>query len=257
MGGAPARRLRVGSTMAKSKEPKAVSACSICHVLERSVWRQLSPECLEGLSARIVRKQVATGAHLYTMGEPNRGIYCVSGGTIAIRKYDVNGESMILSLAYPGDTLGYRSYMLGRDHGTTAEALTHAHVCFVPAVTLNDVLDKDPTLGLQFFRRAVDELEQTQAELMRTAALSNRDRFIQLIAYLIKRHGYELEGGARHMELPMSRRDIAAMIGARHETVSRLISRLEADGLATFSGRHVTVPRVDMLYDELERSTLQ
>ena len=147
--------------------------------------------------------------------------------------------------------------MLGRDHGTTAEALTHAHVCFVPAAVLNELMDEDPTLGLQFFRRAVDELEQTQAELMRTAALSNRDRFIQLIAYLIKRHGYELEGGARHMELPMSRRDIAAMIGARHETVSRLISRLEADGLATFSGRHVTVPRVDMLYDELERSTLQ
>ncbi len=31
------------------------------------------------------------------------------------------------------------------------------------------------------------------------------------------------------------------MIGVRHETLSRIIGRLEEEGLARFSGRHVTV----------------
>jgi DNA-binding Lrp family transcriptional regulator len=48
------------------------------------------------------------------------------------------------------------------------------------------------------------------------------------------------------MELPLSRRDLASMIGTRHETLSRIISRLEEDGVARFSGRtvHVRKPHV-------------
>jgi CRP/FNR family transcriptional regulator len=43
------------------------------------------------------------------------------------------------------------------------------------------------------------------------------------------------------------------MIGARHETISRIIGRLETDGMAHFSGRQVTIPCVEALAGEIEQ----
>jgi CRP/FNR family transcriptional regulator len=76
---------------------------------------------------------------------------------------------------------------------------------------------------------------------------------VHLLLVLVRRHGRRLENGAQLIELPVSRRDLASMIGTRHETISRIISRLETDGIAYFSGRQVTVPNVETLAAETDR----
>ncbi|MCB1153632.1 winged helix-turn-helix domain-containing protein, partial [bacterium] len=60
------------------------------------------------------------------------------------------------------------------------------------------------------------------------------------------------EDGNILIELPMSRQDIADMVGARPETIARTIRSLQDDGVATFKGREVMVPDLDALLDELE-----
>ena len=42
------------------------------------------------------------------------------------------------------------------------------------------------------------------------------------------------------------------MVGTRHETISRIIGRLETDGVAYFSGRQVTIPSVEALAAEID-----
>jgi CRP/FNR family transcriptional regulator len=42
------------------------------------------------------------------------------------------------------------------------------------------------------------------------------------------------------------------MVGARHETISRIIGRLETDGIAHFSGRQVTIPSMEALAAEID-----
>ena len=44
------------------------------------------------------------------------------------------------------------------------------------------------------------------------------------------------------MKLPLSRGDLADLIGVQPETMSRLVKRLEADGDFHFSGRMVRMP---------------
>jgi CRP/FNR family transcriptional regulator len=47
---------------------------------------------------------------------------------------------------------------------------------------------------------------------------------------------------------------MASMIGARHETLSRIIGRMEEDGVAQFSGRTVCVNRPHSLMEEIRLS---
>ncbi len=56
------------------------------------------------------------------------------------------------------------------------------------------------------------------------------------------------------LDLPLSRQDMAAMIGIRPESMSRTIRSFEDDKVAIFSGRQVHVPSLEALFDELTLS---
>ncbi len=44
------------------------------------------------------------------------------------------------------------------------------------------------------------------------------------------------------------------MIGARHETLSRVVSRLEEEELARFSGRRVIIPNLEAFFEAANAS---
>ena len=201
----------------------------------------------DGLSNRRYGK----GEVVHALGEANDGIYCIAEGLIGVRKMDAEGNWILLHLAYPGETLGYRSFLSGGRHRTSAEALEKSSICHVASDRLANLLAHEPHMALQFLRHATRELETAHDELMQNLSLTNRQHFVHLLMILHKRHGTRNADGSMTIQLPMSRRDIASMIGTRHETLSRIIGRLESDGLATFSGRQVHVADVDALFEEI------
>lgn len=229
----------------------ARSAACDCEASDRCDLQAIEPADVKAWLRGRVRKQYGAGETLFAQGDPCRGVYCLSVGTVGIRRIDACGNSVLLSLAYPGDTLGYRAFLNGGEHRTSAEALGPCIACLIDAQTLAPILERNPALGLRFLHRANFELESAHDALVQNATLSNRTRLIHLLVVLMRRHGQCRANGSWRIDLPMTRVDLASMIGVRHETLSRIIGRLEADGVATFSGRHVNVPSVKSLTAEL------
>ncbi len=157
-----------------------------------------------------------------------------------------------MRLAYPGETLGYRSFLAGEDHADSAEVLKTSTVCFVDRGPIKRILEVNPALGLRFLQRAAKELGSADERILHGITLSVRARFAHLLLVLKDRYGMISEDGEFRLELPLSRQDLAAMIGTRPETMSRTIRQMEADGIARFSGRNVIVPTLDGLLDEIE-----
>jgi len=227
-------------------------SCSVCHVGQRSDWHDLD-EAASGLLARGRRRRnYNSGEVVFAQGEQNDGVHCVSGGTVGIRRLDNNGNSVLLELAYPGETIGYRSFLTGGEHKTGAEALGPTVVCHIDRATVTTLLAGNPTLGLRFLKRSIGELEHAHDMMFRQATLSNRHKLVHLLLVLVQRHGHRHSNGSQSIELPVSRRDLASMVGTRHETISRIIGRLETDGVAYFSGRQVTIPSVEALAGEID-----
>jgi CRP-like cAMP-binding protein len=231
------------------------TGCLGCSLRQRNEWCVLSEEETRFLARNLKKRQYRTGETIFSAGEPSHGIYCVVSGTVAIRKGDSEGNAVLLRLAYPGDTLGYRGLLLGEKRRSSAEALGPSKICFIDKQTVQSLLDRNPTLGLQFLRRVATDLDDAHTKLLHNATFSNRAKFVHLLLVLMNRHGRTTTDGSRVLQLPLSRRDLASMIGTRHETLSRIIGRLEEDGIARFSGRTVHVARPHSLLDEI-RPTL-
>jgi len=226
--------------------------CIVCHVGRRSDWHDLDQPASALLTNGRHRREYGSGESVFAQGERNDGVYCISGGTVGIRKLDDNGNSVLLGLAYPGDTIGYRSFLTGSDHKTSAEALGPSVVCHIDRATIAALLAGNPALGLRLLQRSIGELEHVHEMMFRQATLSNRDKLVHLLLVLVGRHGRRNSNGSQSLDLPVSRRDLASMIGTRHETVSRIIGRLETDGVAHFSGRQVMIPSVEALAAKID-----
>ena len=228
------------------------TSCAVCLVWGRSDWHDFDHAASDMLDRSRRRRDYGPGEIVFAQGDDNDGVYCVSGGTVGIRRLDRSGNSVLLGLAYPGDTIGYRSFLSGGEHKTSAEALGPSVLCHIDRATVAALLAGSPALGLRFLKRSIGEVEHAHEMMFRQATLSNRHKLVHLLLVLVSKHGHRLANGSQSIELPVSRRDLASMVGTRHETISRIISRLETDGIAHFSGRQVTIPSMEALTADID-----
>ena len=232
----------------------AQSNCFTCQTRKRTEWCILGEEDLALLDRTKKSREHLPGELIFNEGEVCAGIYCIETGLIGVRRFDAHGNSILLRLAYPGDTLGYRSVLTEEKHRVGAEVLQGGRVCFIDRDAVRALIGRNPALGLRFLKRATRELDAAEEKVFSDATMSMRMRFIHLLLVLKDRFATIAESGAFTLELPLSRQDLAAMIGARPESLSRTIKSLEDDGIAHFSGRTVHVPRLDTLLNEIELS---
>jgi CRP-like cAMP-binding protein len=234
------------------EKPSIRKDCFTCQSRDRAEWCALNDDELRLLDKAKVVREYRPGEVIYHQGDPCRGIHCFEAGLVGIRKIDADGNSILLGLAYPGDTLGYRSFLVGEDHGASAEALKPSTICFVNSATVRTLLKHNPALGLQFLQTVARDLGAAEERILQSVTLSVRARFAHLLLVLKDRYATSGKDGTFELELPLARQDLAAMIGIRPETMSRAIKQLEEDGIAYFSGRSVQVPDVKRLLREIE-----
>lgn len=215
--------------------------CGLCRFKQDSLWQPVEGASLSTLTRGFVRRDLAAGEVVFSQGTPSTGVYCVSRGLIALRAFAPDGRSHLLRLAYPGELIGYRAFLTGREHRTEAQALLPSRVCTVAARDAGQVIRATPAVMERLATRCADELDSYQDRLQAAATRSNHDRLLALLEQLMQAHGSEVDG-AHQMRLPISRQDISDMLGIQPETLSRLLKRLADEGLVRSSGRRITMP---------------
>jgi len=226
--------------------------CFTCQTRDRTEWCALSDDELKLLDQGKMSREYLPGEVIYREGDPFTGVFCVESGLVGAWKVDAGGNEVLLRLSHPGDTVGYRSFLSGDDRHNTTEAMEPSIICFIATQTVRSLVDHNPTLGLRFLQHATRDLDAAEEKVLQNAALTVRARFAHLLLVLKDRYAVDDENDGLIMNLPLSRQDLAAMIGTRPESMSRAIRSLEDDNVAHFSGRRVHVPRVGILLQELE-----
>jgi CRP/FNR family transcriptional regulator len=229
-------------------------------MMETSEFQVLGEEDREKLNQVKHSLEFNKGEVIFHQGEECNGMYCIRSGTVALRKTDENGNSVLVSLIHSGQTLGIRSYFAKTDYQASAEALTPVTVCHIPPRLLDDLISRNPQLNLQFLRHISLDLDEARKTILTNTSMPVRARMAHLLISLSERYRISDEKGEEDgclkivLELPMNRHDMAELLATRPETVARTISALSRDGVVRFSGRTATIPDFDLLCSEAEGS---
>jgi CRP-like cAMP-binding protein len=234
--------------MVNRRQP--VSNCINTQLIKADEWCALSSVDLKIVEDSAICREYDVGDVVFNENDPCKGVYFVTSGLVGVRKAGLEGESTLLKIAYPNETLGYRPLLAGECHRATAEILKPGVICFINSATILPMIRHNPSLGLNFLQRASKDLGEAEERFHKTVTLTLRARFAHLLMLWKDRCGYESEAGKFILDLPVSRGDLAAMLGVRRESVSRVIHELEEEGVTHFTDRHVEVDNADHLLDE-------
>ncbi|MEO0813973.1 MAG: Crp/Fnr family transcriptional regulator, partial [Myxococcota bacterium] len=163
----------------KTLKTKPVS-CLTCENRDNSEWCALEREELEELDRVKTTNVYQPGQTVFYQGNSCLGVFCVEAGTVALRKSDANGNSVIVRLVKAGETLGYRSFFSGGHYAASAEALTSARVCFIDRDAVSALLQQNPKIGYKFLSHMARDLEQSDNAQLNMATLDVRTRLCHL-----------------------------------------------------------------------------
>jgi CRP-like cAMP-binding protein len=185
----------------------------------------LSPRELAALARRCTRLPVARGMVLVACGVAVPGVLVLVSGALRLSLHGGDGEERVLRLVGPGEAFYLASAVLDRPSPYQAAALAASDVMVVPSPAVRALLEHDAPFARGLIHAlAARELELC-AEIHAAAFQSGAQR---LAAYL---EALADHAGACTVRLPCSKTLIAARLGMKKETLSRLLKRLAGAGI--------------------------
>ncbi len=183
------------------------------------------------------RRPVARGEFLYRSGDPFRSLFCVRAGSIKTYATTEKGQEQVTGFHLPGEMIGLEG-ISNRVNVTDAVALETSSVCEIPYQSLREISAEVPQLLHQIIHLTSQEVMHCQTLTTLVSKKSAEERVAALLLSLSERfagRGFS----ATDFYLSMSRHDIGNFLGMAVETVSRVFTRFDNEGLVTVRRKHI------------------
>ena len=168
---------------------------------------------------------------IFAEGDRATCFYKVVSGAIRTSKLLSDGRRQIDAFHLPGDFFGIE---LGREHRFSAEALGKVTVVAYRRGAL-EALNSGSDFSGQIVSAMMHSLERAQSHMMLLGRKCATERIAEFLLNLAERLDDD------HIDLPMSRIDIADHLGLTIETVSRTLTHLQREGIIGFEERRRTI----------------
>jgi len=197
-----------------------------------------SPE-LEHLFSEGRERHFEIGENLMTEGSPTDYFFDLLDGTVALARNGRDGRRQILSFLGARQILGAASTP---SYPNLATALTKVTAISYPRTALEKALDTTPGFASKFRVVLTRILESAHDHVYTIGQRSAVERVASFLLYLRANQARFSPDGPRekseHIDLPMTRLDIADFLGLTIETVSRAFSTLKKQGIIEFKDSH-------------------
>jgi CRP/FNR family transcriptional regulator, dissimilatory nitrate respiration regulator len=198
----------------------------------------VNPEAVRELAAQSTLVRVARGQVIVRREERLASVYAVASGSVKTRLLLPPGDETVLSLLGSGATFGQTPVLLGKPSAFEVVALSETVLVAIRAACVVALVERNLRFSCNVARALAEKNHSLIAEVA-TGRLPSAQRLAQYLASLIEPAA--ASGGASTVRLPFSKTLLAARLGVKKETLSRLLGRLARDGVVRVAGRDITV----------------
>lgn len=191
-----------------------------------------------GCDGRLVRgrRQLRRGEFLFRLGHPFQGLVAVREGMTKTYVFSDDGRVQLTGFQGPGELLGLAG-IAGGVYACEARAVECCEVCELSFDRIEELVERYPALGLELLRAASREVASFQEHALLLGRLNAEERLARFMLDLARRAGRGRL--VTELRLPMSRSDIGSYLGLAEETVCRLLTRFEREGLVVTGRRQI------------------
>jgi CRP/FNR family transcriptional regulator, cyclic AMP receptor protein len=172
--------------------------------------------------------------------EGSEELYVLKEGRVQLYVQIPNGGEVTLSVVEGGSIFGELALGGLRSREVYARALAPSLVCSLKTQDVQQLIEDSPHVGIAMVRLLSERLREAEVRLAELAYQQIPARLANLILRLSATEGIMTREGIR-IPTPYTHRQLASMIVAQREAVTRAMSELREEGAIGVLGRRVLI----------------
>jgi CRP-like cAMP-binding protein len=198
-------------------------------------FARLSEDVREALGGYAARASWPAGFTIYQRGAQADGLFIVIGGRVLLRSRVRVGRSFIPLIAVPGETFGSEGLGFGIPYATDARADDESETLFLSSVRLRAFIREQPQHTVGLIAQLMGERTGLLDRLHEITTLSVEQRIVATLLRLARTNTFT-DGAGRIVLCTQRYRLLCELVGATRESVSLVLGRFTAQGLAEREG---------------------
>lgn len=214
--------------------------CGSCRLSNLCLPLSLHLEDIDRLDRIIQRsKPLQRGDYLYRANDDFKALYAVRSGAVKTVTLSEKGEERITGFYLPGEVVGMEG-IAHNIYANSASALETSSICEIPFARIEELSLQLPSLQRSLFQLLSREITQEQ-QLVTLLSKSSAEQRLAALLLSLSRRNQQRQLSANAFRLPMSRTDIGNFLGLTIETISRVINRMQNQGIVSIDKKEVHI----------------
>jgi CRP-like cAMP-binding protein len=191
-----------------------------------SVFEALTDQQINQLAVAVTKRRVRRGELIVEQGKNSRALYVILSGRARVVMTDRRAREVILDVLGPGDYVGELSLIDGKCHSANVQAEVHCDLLVLDHKDFDRCLAENHAMALAVANGLAKRLRKANEKI---SSLALMDVYSRVTTVLMDR---SQPAGEKQLLIKgkMTRQDIAKMVGASREMVSRVMRDFEEQG---------------------------
>jgi len=208
-------------------------------VRDQSLCGSLTDSELTTLNSIGRSRSLERGETLVWAGDDAMVCANLLSGVLKLSASTADGREQIVGLLYPADFVG-RPFAEEAEH--TITALTDVELCVFPRKGFETALENHVHMERLLLRRTLAALDEARARMLMLGRKTAEEKVSTFLLDMANHLARKSCSRVVEFDLPVTRAQIADVLGLTIETVSRQLTKLKRDGLIDLpSGRRVAI----------------
>ena len=206
------------------------------------LFTTISEEQLRMLTTMVTRRSASRNTTIMSSGDATDSLYIVLSGRLKVMMSDSEGKEVILAILGPGEFFGEMGLIDDEPRSASVVTIEPCELLSIAKRDFKRVLTENGEMAMSVMRGLVRRLREADRKIGSLALLDVYGRVARLLLDMA-----ENVNGEKIVTKRLPKQDIAKMIGASREMVSRVMKDLQTGGYIEMRGSNIVLRDTIML----------
>ncbi|MEW6502813.1 MAG: Crp/Fnr family transcriptional regulator [Chloroflexota bacterium] len=202
----------------------------VSRVEEITLFKNISPGDIHLILQSAHQKRMDAEEFFFLQDDPAEAFYILTSGKVRLTQYTADGQQLLLRIIVPVTPFGAVALADHERYPVSAQAMESCTAVVWSKSAIQQLLIRFPQLAMNAVKILAEHVQEFQQRFTEIATQRVERRLARMILRLAHQTGVKTPRGVE-VNLPLSRQDLAEMVGTTLYTVSRILSQWESQGL--------------------------
>ena len=201
------------------------------------LFSELTPSDTDIFNSHGTTRSYPINSILINEGDDTDSLYVVLEGEVKVYASDEHGKEVILNILGPGEYFGELALMDNEPRSASVKTIKPTKVMIIAKQDFKKVLADNPEIAFNMIQSLSRQVRDLTNNVKSLALMDVYGR----VAHTLLELASEMEDGRMVIEQKLTHQDIADMVGASREMVSRILKDLVNGGYISIKSKIVTI----------------